>query len=286
MLVREHIARHHADLTPQLRLAADFVAENPTEIATRSLRAVASRTEMPPVTFTRLARALGFAGYAELKELCRQNLQQQTKPFAERAKQLQQQRVETDKPPLLYQHAAAVLNNVETLTQTTNIAKLRTVADVLCKAKRVYLLGALSSAAITRFWSYIARLAFDNWYVVNEGGGRLASTLTSLDKEDVVIIISMAPHARWSVLAAQESAQTGAQQIVLTNTLSCPAIRHANYHFEVPDSSPQFFSSYASMLVFIETLMGMVVSRAGDNAPLHIDAIEKNNYRLGKYWQA
>ncbi|MEZ5476968.1 MAG: MurR/RpiR family transcriptional regulator [Thiolinea sp.] len=286
MLIRDRIALHHADLTPQLRVAARYVAEHPAEIATRSLRTVAARTNTSPATFTRLARALGFQGYEELRELCRTNLKQRIEPLASRAKNLQQHRSSDHaQAPLLYRHAGAVIDNINELVQQIDMNRLRSTADALVAARRVYLLGALSSAAITRFWGYIARLAFDHWQVVNEGEGQLASTLQALKSDDFFVVLSQQPHARWSMLAAQEIRQCNGQLLVLTDSYSCPAIRYADYHFVVPDDSPQFFSSYVSILVLIETLMGMVIARAGADVPQQIEAIVENNFRLGQYWQ-
>nr|CAA6829014.1 MAG: MurR/RpiR family transcriptional regulator [uncultured Thiotrichaceae bacterium] len=285
LLIRDHIAIHHADLTPQLRVAANYVAEHPAEVATRSLRTVATHLNIPPVTFTRLSKALGLGGYQGLKELCSKSIKQQSQSFSDRAKNLQISRCEIDKTPLFYQHTRAITDNIHEMDKTIDVKKLQQVADEMNKANRVYLVGALASAHFSRFWSYIARLAFSNWYVVNEGEGRLASTINTLDTNDFVVIISKAPHAEWSILAAREIRQTGAQLLVLTDTISCPAIQYSDFHFAISDGSPQFFSSYVSLLVLIETLMGMVIARAGEDAPRHIEAIEKNNYRLGKYWQ-
>ncbi|MEZ5538007.1 MAG: MurR/RpiR family transcriptional regulator [Thiolinea sp.] len=285
MLIRDHIAVHHAELTPQLRVAANYVAEHPAEIATRSLRTVASHLNIPPVTFTRLARALGFDGYQDMKELCSKSIKHQSRSFSERARNLQLSNHEDDNVPLFYQHTRAVTDNIHELDKTIDISKLQAVADKMNSANRIYLLGALASAPIAQFWSYIARLAFSNWYVINEGEGRLASTISNLNADDFVVVISKTPHAVWSILAARELQNTGAQLLVLTDTISCPAIQYSDYHFAVSDGSPQFFTSYVSLLTLIEILMGMVVASAGDEAPQRIMKIEESNYRLGKYWQ-
>lgn len=285
MLVRDHIALHHADLTPQLRVAADYVAQHPTEIATRSLRTIASQVKLSPPTFTRLAKALGFDGYEQLRELCRSDLKHQSNALAERAKNLQQRKDSSQEQHLLYQHSDAVIENINNLVSHIKLDKLEHITTTLSDARRVFLIGALSSASFAAFWGYISGMAFNHWHVVMEGGGDLASTMSNLDQQDVVIIISKEPYAKWPVLAAKEIHARPGRLIVLSDTVRCPCIQYADDYLVVTDESPQFFSSYVAMLVLIETLMGMVVAKAGDDTPKRIEDIVQNNYRLGQYWQ-
>lgn len=286
MLIRDHIAQHHADLSPQLRVAANYVAEHPTEIATRSLRAVAHQLNLSPATFTRLSKALGFSSYESMKEVCRKNLHHQSHSLAARAKALQKQHAhEEAEAPLLYQHANAVIDNINEMLSTLDIKKLQAVANELGKARRVFLLGALSSAAFSQLWSYIAHLAFNHWHCINEGDGRLAAHLSGMTDLDMAVLITKKPHASWAILAAQEIHQAGGKLLLLTDSLSCPALPLADHYFVISDGSPQFFSSYTTLLVLVETLMGMIVASAGNEAAQHIATTEDSNYRLGKYWR-
>ena len=65
----DRVAAGYAGLSPQLRRAADFVAANGQEVATRSLRQVSVAAGVTPPTLSRLARALGFDSYEALREL-------------------------------------------------------------------------------------------------------------------------------------------------------------------------------------------------------------------------
>lgn len=54
-------------LSPQLRRAARFLKRHPDLVAMHSLRDLAKRAEVGPATFVRLAQALRFSGYPELR---------------------------------------------------------------------------------------------------------------------------------------------------------------------------------------------------------------------------
>src|SRR6478736_2789160 len=54
-------------LPPQLAAAGRHISDRPFDAATRSMRALAAEAGASPATFTRLAQALGFAGWDELR---------------------------------------------------------------------------------------------------------------------------------------------------------------------------------------------------------------------------
>jgi hypothetical protein len=69
--IRAAITANYADLSETLRTAADYLADNQLEIATRSLRAIAAASGVSPASYTRLARAIGFTDYEALREQAR-----------------------------------------------------------------------------------------------------------------------------------------------------------------------------------------------------------------------
>ena len=58
-------------LSPQLRLAARYVMDNPQDVSISSVRALSHAAEVKPNSFVRLARELGFDGYDDFRETFR-----------------------------------------------------------------------------------------------------------------------------------------------------------------------------------------------------------------------
>src|SRR5260221_6197273 len=63
------IARRYPDLTPRPQRAARFIIDHPDQIAVRSMREIARRAAVAPATMVRLARALDFADYDDLRNV-------------------------------------------------------------------------------------------------------------------------------------------------------------------------------------------------------------------------
>jgi hypothetical protein len=63
------LARRYPDLPPRLQHAARFIIDNPDQIAVRSMREIARRAAVAPATMVRLARALDFADYDDMRDV-------------------------------------------------------------------------------------------------------------------------------------------------------------------------------------------------------------------------
>src|SRR5262245_12880569 len=107
--VRTAIKSRYAAMSPQLRKGARFLLERPEEVATASMRAVAGHAGVTPVTLVRLARALGFAGWQELRRPFVDRLKPLAAPYSARAEDLVKRR---SPPALLHESFAAYAANL------------------------------------------------------------------------------------------------------------------------------------------------------------------------------
>jgi DNA-binding MurR/RpiR family transcriptional regulator len=150
-----------ADLSPQLQRAAMLLESNQSDIALLSMRDLARRCELPPATFSRLARALGFDDFAALREVCVNHLRHQADGYAGRATALQQGGSEASGTSDAERIGAAIGAHVQTAFSAANLEAIETAAAALRGARRVYLLGARSCLALTHAFGYAAQL-FDD----------------------------------------------------------------------------------------------------------------------------
>jgi DNA-binding MurR/RpiR family transcriptional regulator len=278
--IRTAISANYAELSETLRVAADYIAENKIEIATRSLRSVASASGVSPASYTRLARAIGYADYEALREQARLELSQRGQDsFQDKARRLQS---DADQP-LLPRQVSACISNINALVADIDPATLDAVVERLANSRKIVLIGALASAGFTDYFAYLAKWFDDRWVVAGRNGATLGSTLAGLNAEDTVLIISKHPYAHRSVRAAKVAAGSGAKVIVLTDSHAFPGLQYADFHFIQRTESPHFFSSYAATLVLIETITGMLVARAGSEAEARIQEVDKHNRLLDEF---
>jgi len=287
--LKDHIVRHFNDLSPQLRRAARYVSDNPEDVATRSLRQVARKSGLTPPTYSRLARAIGFEHYEDLRDSCRNELHATRLSLAERAALLHNKTV-GDHPDSIQSSFAAILassavSNIQKLLDDLDVAQLAEVADHLVKADNVYLIGSLSSRTMVEYLAYVAQMAVKNWRVVGQGTSSVPATLSEIGKKDVVLAIAVAPYASETVRAVQFASEAGACVITITDDLLSPTLKHAKFSFLTKTESLQFFPSHVALVTLLEIIMGMVVRRLGEKGQKRINAVEQSNHVIGDYWQ-
>lgn len=280
--IEARIAIHYGGLSGKLREAANYVASNQFEVASRSLRSVSASSKVSPATFSRLARALGFDSYEDMRELSRSTVNEKVLSFSEKADRLR--RDPQGATTMLERQTGACMANIAKLTHDIDEARLAAAVKVIGRARQVLVFGAFASTGMAEYMAYLGRHFTPNWAVAGRMGASLAADLTGLGANDVLIVVTKAPYVRRAVTATQIARESGASTVLLTDHHTCPALPYADHGFVVPSDSPQFFSSYTATLVLIETMIAMIIATSRTNASSHIREVEEKNRRLEEFW--
>ena len=276
--IEDRISARYSGLSEKLKTAADYVAANKIDVATRSLRSVAQSSGVSPATFSRLARSLGFEDYEELREVSRSFVGKRLMPFAEKAEALRHG--DQSAEGFLHRQAAACIRNIENLDQTLSPDRLEDAVNALHKANKVLLIGALGSAGIVDYFAYQAQYFAQDWSVAGRSNGSIAASFAKMTTNDAVIVLTKTPYAKQTMAALKLARENGFQTIVITDSHASPALAHSDHFFIIPTESENFFSSYVATLVLIETMMSMIVARVGEEAEARIRATEEQTKRL------
>lgn len=271
-------------LSPALRRAADYVLSNPETIAMESLRQIAKNNQLTPATFSRLARSLDLESYEEMRELCRDEVRQRSRSFADKAAELQRVPAK-GKGAFLKDHATTSIENIASLVETVDGEHLAAIAERLSDARSVLLIGALSSAALVDYIGYSAKMALPNWHTVMRNHGSASMDMADLGGNDVVLVVAQQPYARVAIDMARSAKERGVDVVAITDSYDAPVTMFADEVLITPTRSSHFFSSEVATVLLLETLLSMVVRRAGEKAQRRVAAIEKECHRSGEYWQ-
>ncbi len=230
-----------------------------------------------------MARALDYASFEELREVMRRKINNRVNSFATRAQRMQEISA-SGEVTFFEAHIAACQSNLQSLAHEIDQALLERTVARLHTCRSVLLMGALGSTGVVEYLAYMASFACSKWSIAGRMGSSFASGLTGLAEEDAVIIVTKPPFSTRVIRAAEQAHAQGAFIVVITDTHACPALRHASAGFVVPTESPHFYSSYVATMVLVETMVGMLVNRAGPEARARIAQIEESNRRLQEVW--
>lgn len=273
------LASSYGSLSAKLRQAADYVVAHPVDTATRSLRSIASDSSVAPVTFSRLAKALNYESFDALRNVIRVSIDRKIESFSDRAERLHTQHG-LEGSDFATAHMNACLDNIRTLGAEINRKQLNETVARLDSARTVALFGVLGSAGVVEYMAYMASFLTDKWVLAGRNGVSLGSVLAPMDNRDALIVVTNPPFAPRVLNAAKLAQERGLYVVVISESHTCKALRHASSGFIVPGNSPHFFSSYAATIFLVETIIGTLAAQSDTASRKRIAVIEQLNGRL------
>ncbi len=262
------------DLPQQLQAGARWVLDHPADVALLSMRDQARRAGVPPVTLTRLAKRLGFAGFDELKALYAQSMRGRPDNFRDRAEGLVARRDIEGDAGLVADTIRAQAAHLQALAAPEAVAALTRAADRIVASDRVFCLGLRSAFPVAYVFHYVHALFGATSVLLDGAGGAGADQLKAIGPRDVLLAVSVNPYARATVDAARYAAGRGAGVIAVTDSALSPLARLAGDGIIVQTETPSFFHTMAPAFVAVETLAAMVAARRGPEALAALTAAE------------
>ncbi|WP_370153448.1 MurR/RpiR family transcriptional regulator [Ferrovibrio sp.] len=287
------LARRIADalpqLPPRLQVAARHVLDHPDDVALLSMRELARRAGVPPVTMTRLARQLGFDDYAGFRDLHAKALRRPARPpetadFSARAGLMQRRQRTGGDAALAGQIGEAMARHLASFAAGEGTAALVAAARLVGRARRMYFLGLRSCYAVAFHAAYVYGLFRDNGLLLDGPGDTGIDALRHSGKGDVLLAISVAPYTSAAVERVRYAAQRGVAVVALTDSTASPIAAAATASILVPTDTPSFFHTVTPAFVAAESLIALVAAHGGDRALGAIRDAERQLGAFSAYW--
>jgi len=281
--VRSAIKARYPAMSRQLQVGARFLLERPEEVATASMRAVAGRAGVTPVTLVRLARALGFADWRELRRPFVERLKPAAAPFSVRAEDLVKRR---SAAALVHEAFAANGANLAATEALNAPADVVAAAALIERARRVHVAGFRSCHALAAGFVYVYRLFRAEVVLVGGGTLGLELELRGMGQGDAVLLLGFDPYSRESALVAEAARRAGARRVAVTDSEVSPLALGADRVLRFAHAGPSFFPSLAAAAALLEALLAVLLARGGKPALARLRAAERELGSLGAYLSA
>jgi DNA-binding MurR/RpiR family transcriptional regulator len=282
--VRDRLSQALPAMSPQLRKAARYVLDHPNEVGIGSIREIAVAAGVKPNTLVRMARAVGFEGYEDLRMPFRESLRAGHESFPDRARWLQSLAKGGRHGGLISEMAATTIENIEQLFAGITLGDVKSAADSIVAARTTYVLGIGISHALANNFAYLARMALDNVVAVPRDGSLPIDDIARIGRRDVLLAMTFKPYRSEVVDAVRCAAEQGAKVIGLTDSRSSPIALAADQAFVIPTETPQFFTSTVAAAALLETIMAFVIADADPKIIESIDHFHRRRFDLGVYW--
>lgn len=250
---------------------AAYIAENYDKAAFMTAAALGKKVGVSESTVVRFATELGFKGYPELQR----ELQQMIK-----SKLTAVQRLEVSQNLI---GDADVINSVlngdiELIRETaerTSRADFQNALDEINRARRIYILGVRSSAALASFLAFYLKLVFDSVVLVDtSSASEMFEQMFRINEEDVCIAISFPRYSKQTVNALRFIDDRGAKIIAITDTEKSPIASFADHLLVARSDMASVVDSLTAPLSLINALIVGVTLSCRDEVYNNFNKLE------------
>jgi len=266
-------------LPMRLQEVGRFVAANDYDATTRSMRDLAAVAGADPASFTRLAKAIGYSGWDELRAaLTEARRPAQSSPFSGRTR-LRRRGPEAD-VTLVAEKLEAEAAGLGRISPSSIAA----AAKALHAADRVWIAGFRSCRSVAELLNYQLRLFRPDRVQLVGGSGPEDLDLGAFHAGDAVIVIGFAPYSTASVLSAQAAHRAKATLIAIADTRAAPMAEGADHVllYEAA-SSPGFFPSLTGAIAIAQSLAAVTFVLGGVAAKRRLEATESRLAAMSQY---
>lgn len=252
------IADRHPSMSKRFRQIAQYVVQNPNDVALESVKTIATAAGVQPSSLVRFAQAFDFAGFSEMQRVFQARLLTAAPGFSERLEALKR---EVGDPPASTNLAFArdlALRDIaamQHLHDTLEEADVDRAVTLLAGARVVHVIGQLRAYPVANYVRYALTHLRRDVRLLDGAGGLAAEQAQMLQPDCVLLAISFRHYAREVVDIVEATAQHEVPIVAITDSQLSPLAKHATVCLEVPAGEHNFSVSLAAPMSLAQALV-------------------------------
>lgn len=277
-LLRERFS----SLTPSQQMIARYIERNKDRVAFMTARQLAAVMNISDAAIVRFARAVGYEGYAHLKESLGDALIERTGAsgitYREPASPDNVALKET-----VFANAAQLLKATAELNVDSVISD---VADRIINARRIWVSANGTSFSMATYLALQLNHFLGNAEVFNIGHGDVADRVRGISDQDVFIGIGCERYIPYTVDVMRYARERGAYIVAMTDRATSPLANEADETlFIIRSSSPVAWWCKASSMIVADWLMAQVVAKDEEKIKANLK-LSDDAWRLLGHWKS
>ena len=241
----------------QKRIAA-FILDSYDKAAFMTASRLGKKVGVSESTVVRFAAELGYDGYPDMQK----SLQ---KMIRNRLTSVQRIEVTNDRigdQDLVSMVLQSDMEKIRLTLEELDRSAFDNAVKAIVSAKRIYIIGVRSSAAIASFLGFYFNLIFDNVVNVTAGtASEMFEHLLRVGEDDVVIVVSFPRYSSRTVQAMSFARDRKATTVAITDSEASPLAPICKYTLKARSDMASFGDSLVAPLSLVNALL-VAVSRA------------------------
>ena len=254
---------------------AAYIIENYDKAAFMTAASLGQKVGVSESTVVRFAGELGFKGYPELQR----ELQQMIKSKLTAVQRMQVSENLIGGGDVIQSVLSRDIELIRATAEQTSRTAFQEAVASINTAKRIFILGARSSAALANFLAFYFRLVFESVTVVDtSGAAEMFEQMFRIGEDDVCIAISFPRYSKQTVNALRFASDRKANIIAITDTEKSPIAPFADHLLVARSSMASVVDSLTAPLSLINALIvGVTLARREETT--------ENFARLENIWE-
>ena len=271
-----------AKLTANDKKTLDFILRERRRACFMTSGEIAAQLDLSPSSVVRLSKKLGYDSFAVLRRELQLEVAGLNQSVAKLVPHERIRRYENvPDAAILAAYTENTISKLKNDAVPENDKKIAEAADLITKAKRVFIVGFRSC------WGYAAAMGV-MFSCVRPGvcavgnNGPLVDSLVDLTRDDLMIAVSFARYSSDTAFAVQMARSAGCKIIAMTDSYAAPIAKGAAKVIISDSGNLGFFDSYVSFLANMEKILMLVSKR---NKKTNEERLKKMDIYLEKTGQ-
>jgi len=233
------------------KLIAEYILKHYDKAAFMTAAKLGSSVGVSESTVVRFANELGFSGYPKLQKALQELIKNKLTTV---------QRIELSSDFMTQENALkgvlkADMENIRATLEKINHQTFEDIVNSLFKARKIYIIGLRSSAALAEFLAFHLNLILDNVRVVAYGVSDIFEQMLYVDEQDIVIGIGFPRYTTRTIEALAFAKSRNANVVAITDSLLSPLAARADYTLIAQSNMASFVDSLVAPLSVINALI-------------------------------
>ena len=262
------------------RKIGNFILDSYDKAAFMTASRLGKKVGVSESTVVRFAAELGYDGYPDMQKSLQKMIRNQLTSV---------QRIEVTKDRLGDQDLLSMVlqSDIEKIRLTLEEIdrdSFDKAVDAIVSARKLYIIGVRSSAAIATFMNFYFNLIFDNVVKVSANtASEVFENLLRVGEGDVVIGISFPRYSSRTIQAMNFARDRGATTIAITDSEASPLAAISRYTLKARSDMASFVDSLVAPLSMVNALLVAVSRKKGDELSRTFQTLEQIWEEYGVY---
>ncbi|MEK5060702.1 MULTISPECIES: MurR/RpiR family transcriptional regulator [unclassified Paenibacillus] len=265
-----HKLQHRVvELTQAQRRIADYIVQNPMEVAFLTVDKLASKVGTSTATIMRFSAAVGYSGFSELQKELQLNMKHKAAPQT----RLEANLKHSNKSKLLHNHVELQFNNIQYSLDNITEETFQHIVEKIADSRQVLCTSVRSGRPVGEYLSLGINRLLGNCQYIDADQSDWVDELVHLNSSDLIIAVSYPRYAKRIKDMLEVAKSYDVEVLLITDSYSSPLTKYANYVLPCSSASIGSHNSIVAAIFIVDFILSALAINDPERTKPRLDKI-------------